>query len=108
MRICILLAIILLAVIYHSPHLAAQQLDSCGCEAALKKDFVQTISTDEQKYSYVSQIDQTQYEELKHSGGGGISIPFLDELLNASANWSDFQARRSTYGAHKHHRPAGL
>jgi hypothetical protein len=70
------------------------------CKPALMKDILSMMSTDQQKYSFFSQIDERSYEQLKSDMSAGISIPIVGDmlgLLTGSANYSQFTERRREF-----------
>ena len=74
------------------------RVDICG--HALKKDVLTTISTDQQRYSYFSQIDQITFKELKVLADAEASIPLLGDMVNilaASASYSQFEQKRTEF-----------
>lgn len=79
------------------------QSESCGCNAALNKDLMLTVSTEQRAYAFLSLIDQESYEEIKHNADAGVSIPIFSaipivkDLFSASASYSDFVVRRNKF-----------
>jgi hypothetical protein len=47
--------------------------------------------------SYLKLIDKKTFENIKSGASAGLSIPIVDSLVKASADWSDFQQRRSSF-----------
>ena len=76
---------------------AQSQSVDCGCNAALAKDTISVFSSEKQQYAFLKVIDKETYESYKSSGGFGISVPIVDAIVKASANWDDFQQRREKY-----------
>lgn len=76
---------------------SAQNNDPCGCDAALAKDVFSLTHSKEKEVAFLKIIDQKTFEEAKSKGGFGVSIPVVDAILNASANWADFNTKRTSY-----------
>lgn len=90
-----LLVTVLLTLFFSSALYAQRQSEECGCNAALAKDMVSTISTDKQQYAFLSIIDQATFEQYKRDVSLVATIPIAKALIEASADYSDFQQRRS-------------
>lgn len=78
---------------------AQRQSDDCGCNAALAKDVISTISSDRQQYAFLSVIDQRTFEELKSSSTSDLfaSIQIVGALIASSSSWNEFQQKRTSY-----------
>ena len=79
------------------PALLAEDTAAETCRPALMKDISSTMSTDQQHYSYISQIDEKTFQQLKTDAGASLSIPILDDLVKASASYSQFVEKRREY-----------
>src|SRR5215472_3920963 len=93
--LCVVLSIPLLPV-----SLVAEETAAETCRPALMKDILSTVSTDQQRYSYFSQIDEKTFEQLKIDASASASIPLLGDMLGiikASANYSQFVEKRREY-----------
>jgi hypothetical protein len=72
------------------------------CQAALMKDVLSYMSTDQQKYSYFAQIDERTFDQLKIDANAevGVPIPLLGDMVDvikASASYSQFVQKRREY-----------
>jgi hypothetical protein len=67
------------------------------CAVALNKDLIVSVRTQSQQYSYLSIIDKETYQELKRNGGLAATIPIVDALVKASANYDDFSKKREAF-----------
>jgi hypothetical protein len=65
------------------------------CAAALKQDVVTHASSEQQQYAYLNILDQHEFEEIKRGGSTSATFPIADALIKGSADYSDFQQRRS-------------
>jgi len=79
--------------------LLAQQSIRDTCAPALDKDIRSHLSTDQQYYAYISQISESTFEQLKRDASAGVNIPIpgLSDLLNASAQYNEFQEKRRQF-----------
>lgn len=79
------------------PVLAQPVNDVSVCNAALAKDIATESHSQEQDLDYISIVDEHTFEQAKQNGSFGVSVPFADDLLELSGNWSDFQSKRTDY-----------
>lgn len=83
-----------------APFTTAQTMGSeadCGCHWALAKDISNTIRVESQQLRFLQIIDERMYTEAKSKGGFSLGVPIADDLLAISANWDDFQKKRTQY-----------
>jgi len=76
---------------------AANPAGAETCNAALNKDLISTVRSDQQQYAYLNRIDKETFEEVKHDASAGVSIPIVKGLIDASADYSDFKQRREKF-----------
>lgn len=86
-----LLAVLLLSLLAGRPVVAAE------CDGVLIPTVEIAKSDRTTELTYLIVIDKSEYEKLKSGGSAGLSIPIVEVIVKASANWSDFQERRSRY-----------
>ncbi len=72
------------------------------CRHALQKDLLSIMSTDQQHFSYFSQIDEKTFEQLKVDINTNVAVPIplpseMVAIIKASASFSEFQEKRHTY-----------
>lgn len=92
--------VVMASLAWNIPVAAAQDSAAETCRPALMKDIVTIMSSDQQKYSYFSQIDEKVYQQLKIDASAGVSIPLLGDMLDvlkASADYSQFSEKRREY-----------
>jgi hypothetical protein len=66
------------------------------CATALRQDVVVNVSSAQQQYAYLSTIDEAEFRALRTNARASATIPIVDALVKASADYGQFQERRRT------------
>jgi len=71
--------------------------DTCSCNVALNKDLLIRVRTLDDELSFLKIIDSKTFHELRSSASVDVEIPIVKGLLSASADFAEFEKRRTEY-----------